>query len=406
MSFCISPWVLCRERRDAWQVIRETVLTFNFNQTGIYMMADFWLLKLFGASAFALRLPSLLSAAWLLIAAASVLTMRGFGNLWKLVVVLAILAQAPLMNYAAEARPYMPLAAAAVGTLAFYLAAPDARRGWTLVLGALSVELGALVHPYFPGYWAIIICIGFTCAFLDGRCRLHIADFIRFCDLRLVALGLTSYAAVGALTWMRGAPDLRFDPFQWVHRDALVNQFLNNSHLSFIYWVRPRYLVLILMTVVALCSVLLPRSWRLQAHALLPPLLLALAALIASATLSWISYQHHYWILDRQWVASLGLMPVAVVWYAAELGRIADKLRPGSSVVLAAVCLAGFYATLHGLVPEKVALLWHDANRPMVTRRDCAGPGSYRQRRMGSARQCEHRCRGPVWPMFAKYYGR
>ena len=63
---------------DAWQVIRETVLTFNFNQTGIYMMADFWLLKLFGASAFALRLPSLLSAAWLLIAAASVLTMRGF----------------------------------------------------------------------------------------------------------------------------------------------------------------------------------------------------------------------------------------------------------------------------------------------------------------------------------------
>ena len=100
--------------------------------------------------------------------------------------------------------------------------------------------------------------------------------------------------------------------------------------------------LLILMTVVALSSVLLPRCWRLQAHALLPPLLLALAALIASATLSWVSYEHHYWILDRQWVASLGLMPVAVVWYAAELGRIADKLRPGSGVVLAAVCLAGF----------------------------------------------------------------
>ena len=149
------------------------------------------------------------------------------------------------------------------------------------------------------------------------------------------------------------------------------------------------------MTVVPLASVLLPRCWRLQAHALLPPLLLALAALIASATLSWVSYEHHYWILDRQWVASLGLMPVAVVWYAAELGRIADKLRPGSGVVLAAVCLAGFYATLHGLVPEKVALLWHDANRPMVDTRDCAGPGSYRQRRMGSARQCEHRCRRP-----------
>ena len=90
---------------DAWQVIRRSILSFNFNQTGIYMMADFWLLKLFGASAFALRLPSMLSAAWLLVSAASLFAVRGFGNLWKLAAVLAILAQASLMVYAGRRAP-------------------------------------------------------------------------------------------------------------------------------------------------------------------------------------------------------------------------------------------------------------------------------------------------------------
>jgi hypothetical protein len=42
---------------DGWEVIQQTILSFNFSQTGIYMMADFWLLKLFGADALALRLP-------------------------------------------------------------------------------------------------------------------------------------------------------------------------------------------------------------------------------------------------------------------------------------------------------------------------------------------------------------
>jgi hypothetical protein len=149
--------------------------------------------------------------------------------------VLTILAQQPLMNFAAEAHPYMLLAAAVVGTLAFYLAAPGERWGWIFIVGVLSIGLGALVHPYFPIYWAAVICIGFMTALLERSSRPQAREFLNFCDLRLVVPGMAIYGSVGAMTWMRGAPTLSFGPFQWGHRDVLVRQFPDYSHLSFIF---------------------------------------------------------------------------------------------------------------------------------------------------------------------------
>jgi hypothetical protein len=172
------------------------------------------------------------------------------------------------------------------------------------------------------------------------------------------------YGTVGAMTWIRGAPMLNFDPFQWVHRDVLVRQFLDYSHLSFIFdfetptsqlWLGPRRVVLYAMAAFVLALTFLPRRRRPEVRRLVPPLLLALSSLVISAVLSWISYRHHYWILDRQWVASLALMPIAVVWYMGELGRIADQQRAGVSVLLAAGCIAVFCAELKVSASEKIA---------------------------------------------------
>jgi hypothetical protein len=402
---------------DAWQVIRQTVLSFNFNQTGIFMMADFWLLKLFGASALALRLPSLLSAAWLLVSAATVFTVRGFGNLWKLLAVLAILAQQPLMNYAAEARPYMPLAAAVVGTLAFYLNPPEERRGWILIVGVISIELGALMHPYFPVYWAAVICIGFTTALIEGRCHLVARELLRFCNFRLILMGMASYGIVGAMTWMRGGPMLSFDPFQWIHRDALVPEFLDYSHLSFIFdfetpadrlWFGPRRIVLYVMTGLVLTYPLLPQRWRLEQRRLVPPLLLALNSLFISAVLSWISYWHHYWILDRQWIASLALMPIAVVWYMGELGRIADRQRAGLSLLLVAGFTALFYAELTLSASQKISILRQDANRQASVASELSSTALAPTDNDGwvALANANIAAGGPVWPVFKKFYGR
>ena len=159
-----------------------------------------------------------------LIAAASVLTMRG-SAIWEACRRAGDPGAGAAHEHAAEARLicHSQPRRSARSPITWR---PDARRGWTLVLGALY-RVGRTGASVFPGYWAIIICIGFTCAFLDGRCRLRIADFIRFCDAA-GGTGAASYAAlVPDLDAWRSGPSLR--PIPMGSRDALVNQFLNNS---------------------------------------------------------------------------------------------------------------------------------------------------------------------------------
>jgi hypothetical protein len=45
---------------QAWNDIRQSIHGVNHNQTGVYMMLDYWLEKAFGANATVLRVPSIL----------------------------------------------------------------------------------------------------------------------------------------------------------------------------------------------------------------------------------------------------------------------------------------------------------------------------------------------------------
>jgi hypothetical protein len=402
---------------EAWSAIVQSIGQFNFNQTGIYMLVDFWLLKLFGASSLALRLPSLLSAVWLLVCAITFLSIRGLGNMWKLALIIALFAQPSLMNFAAEARPYMPLAAATVGTLTYYAAPIERRRGWLRVVGLVSIGLGVLMHPYFPAYWAAMICVGFLLALIEGRVRLAVRDVLRFCEPLAVAAGLAAFYIVGSLTWLRGAPALDFDPFQWIHRDQLVVAMIDWTHLAFIYGLgrpvgeptNPRYVLLLLMILSVLVCPLAPRRWRSSLFALVPPVALSVVALVISATLSWISYRHHYWILGRQWIASVALMPVAVVWYLAEVGRQLDGRWRGSSIVLAAGCAAVFTCSLYRLVPQKLNELRHDIAGWRGSELVSAEPpalapvGNDQWVALANANIADG---GRVWGVFRQFYGR
>jgi hypothetical protein len=402
---------------EAWSVIVQSIGTFNFNQTGIYMLVDFWLLKLFGASALALRLPSLLSAAWLLICASVFCRVRGLGNLWQVVLITALLAQPWVMNFAAEARPYMPLAAAAVGTLTFYVTPIERRRGWPWLVGIVSVALGALMHPYFPGYWAAMICLGFLLALVEGQVRIAAHDILRFCDARLVVLGLAVYCMVGTLTWMRGATALDLDPFQWIHRDQLVAAAIDWTHLAFIYdfgtsrhhATNPRLITLFLMIASVLAYPLLPQRLRASVLALLPPVVLAVGALVISAVLSWMSYRQHYWILGRQWIASVALMPFAVIWYVAEVGRQFDQWRRWSSTALALGCLIVLACSLANIVPQKVVELRHDiqnSSTPQAMTGDQQPPKPLNNDQWVALANTNIADGGPVWSVFRQYYGR
>ena len=165
---------------SAWHAIRHSIGEFNFGQTGVYMLVDYWLLKLFGANLIALRLPSILSAGLMLWAGFEFLTKRRYGPLWQVNLIACYLGQATLMYYTGEARPYMALAGASVGAFTYYILTPEERGSRSVrILGWLSILWGAAITPIFCLLLAKSICLRLPRRSL----RREIDIFLEVCNL-------------------------------------------------------------------------------------------------------------------------------------------------------------------------------------------------------------------------------
>src|SRR5262245_47420459 len=79
---------------DAWRVIRNSIAIVNHGQTGIYMILDYWLTSAFGANAIILRLPSILSGAFLLASSLWLIRNLRLSILWQLMTLAALFGQA------------------------------------------------------------------------------------------------------------------------------------------------------------------------------------------------------------------------------------------------------------------------------------------------------------------------
>jgi hypothetical protein len=399
-----------RSTAEAWSSISASVVEVNHGQTGAYMMLDYWLLKAFGAEAVALRLPSLVSALWMLVAATLALRLRGHGTGWQLIVVLAFMGQSVLMHFAGEARPYMPLAAATVGALTYYLARSEGRvGGWYRALGIGSIVLGTSMHPYFALYWAAMFLFGYMTAVMDGRARLRWSAFFAQVDLPLTIAGTVLFFGLAALTWLRGGPSFTFDPFQWIRNDGLYKTFVDISHMEFVGRGRRWVMLAVFAAPFALAVTWARAQWRALARPFVAPTVLLYLALMLSIVLAYLSYRRQYWVLPRQWVASMALVPVAVVWAWAEVSRIlAARHRALGAMAVAALVLS---IGLGALGPVRLRL------------RELANPPAVVSSALGAVRadtsvaptdndgwvtlaNLNLQAGGEVWDVFRKYYGR
>ncbi len=73
---------------------------------------------------------------------------------------------------------------------------------------------------------------------------------------------------------------------------------------------------------------------------LIPPCLLVWIAILSSVYVSWESFMHHYWILPRQWVASLALIPIAFIWSCAELTDLISRVSTVARWLIPVLCLS------------------------------------------------------------------
>jgi len=311
------------------RTIDYTTIHVNHGQTGFYMLVDWVLLQLFGASAFVLRLPSVISGVVLLVSVVVFLRFKGFSWRWQALGLMVIGANESLVFYMGEARPYMPLAASAVAMLAYYsLDSARRRTWWARILAVIGFLVGAAMHPYWIFIWFGIAILSFFDARIAGRGPQSMKEVWRYLAPSLVLPSIVIYLVLGQLTWMRRVINFGWDRDSLYNWASLINAFIQD-HLAFLPYVYPRrfgtgevnagvMIPAIAILLGILIAGLLVARRRLWTTKLIAPSLLLLLATATSLFVSYLSYRSQYIIFERQWVAGMALSGVAVTWFFAE----------------------------------------------------------------------------------------
>ena len=389
---------------QAWQVVRSSVGRINHGQTGAYIMADYWLLRIFGASSFWLRFPSLLAGILLFISALHLFEQWKLPVRWRVWGCLALFTQPSLMPFVSVARPYMTLAATTVGTLAYYSTPLNERSRLTIrLLGITSIVGGALFHPYFPVYWLFVCCFAYFHRVAQKQEAPEWDAFLRHCNPLLSAFGVIAYFTLGYLTWMpHRIRFINFDPFKWIGTGVSAVQTFVSAHIGFLWWLKSPFLAVIAFTG---AGVFFISSFRQKKRDLLSPVFLLAFSFAISVFLSYLSYRVNYWIVPRQWIASIALITLASTWFAYLFSTLLDRklamiwslllfgLVGWNSVVLARKNITEFYAVLSR--PVAAVGLGRPPFNPRPTNKD----EWIALANLNCARG------GPVWPVFQRFYG-
>lgn len=299
-------------------VVRTTGSGFNFSQTGTFYLADWVLPHLMGVSTLSVRLPSILCAALLLASAALMFRALGFGVGWQLIVVLALASTSSLMYYAGEARHYMPLAAFAVATFAFYVRrAVGQLNRTTWALGILGLIVGSVWHPYWIVFTIAAVGFGYVAMRHEpvggGR-----EPLLRFATPALLVPAVVAYLAVGMFTWLKGAQPRGNNPFEYlVSSGEVVREFIS-GHLRL---TQGNEVVAVLVVLASVGGLVLARAqWR----AIEPPVTLMAVGIASSVLFIAVSYVREHWILGRQWTAGIALFVIGLTWLMASFWRLAS----------------------------------------------------------------------------------
>jgi hypothetical protein len=285
------------------------------------MLLDYWLLHLFGASAILLRSPSLFASAVLAVGVIALFRNRGLNILWQLSAILLVFSDGGVNHFIGEARPYMPLAGSTVGLLGYYTTVAENRTRAIAALGWCSLIFGSVMHPYFAPYYAAILVVTYLDAMHWRISRVSIRSFILHAGVPMFLTAILLYTCISAVTWLTQDPVLALDPFQWIKRDGLY-LFVIATHFQFLAGSRLFKLTIVSCAVLTASVVFINRQGGRQ---LLAPALLITFALAITALLITVSFHNHYWILQRQWIASIAICDIAFVWYLGAIAKLLDR---------------------------------------------------------------------------------
>jgi hypothetical protein len=388
----------------------------NFAGSGFFYSAvQYPGLQIDNLAALAIRFPSQLAALGLLLAGAYFIKSRGFSFVWQVLVVFALAGSLFLMYYGGEARSYMGLALG--GVLALIIASKETttpNAAFTF-FALVVVILASANHTYFFVY---LFTLSFfylaTSLYEKGVATLRTYAWRFLISLLLVSFGVTFILSpFGPLGFVQ---EFDYDPFQFMSPEGGLMQVLADTHVQFL----PIPAQLSVFFWVALCGALLVAAvlrFRtgggkvVLGRALGPPLMLMVVAMALSGFLSLVAWRQGYWILNRQWVASLALVPIGTVWFLAALytylkPRVkwaAYGLAAASFLVIGAMAAYRLYSQVGALQSYAATAAEYREKYAGVTIAD--SQRLYDELGPVEAANVNIYLGGPVWPVFSCFYG-
>jgi len=300
-------------------IVGTTGSGFNFSQTGFYYLLDWGLPNVLGASTLAVRLPSILCSALLLLAAVSIFRVLRLSLGWQIVLLGALTSTGSLMYFAGEARHYMPLAAFAVATFAFYIRrALGQLNATTWILGILGIWFGALWHPYWILFLLLALTFGYAMYIRNDAKQSPRESFRVFLTPSLVFPALTAYLIVAGFTWLKSTPALGNEPLGFMGSYGNLAKTLVSQHVGLARGNLAAIIFVIALTVIGILFAhrYLEKIWA--------PMTLMILGFGTSILFVIFSQTKGHWILQRQWTAGIAIFVIGLVWLKAEfdlLGR-------------------------------------------------------------------------------------
>jgi hypothetical protein len=390
----------------AIQTIDWTTIEVNQGQTGLYHLIDYFLLQVFGASAMALRFPSIISGAVLIFAAVVFIKSKGLDRNWQMLTVIALFGHSFLMFFVGEARSYMSMAASAVAMFSYYSLNAEQRRTFTgRFLGVFGFIVGSMMHPYWMVFFGLSLIFSSWTMKKFPFVNVNLKSWMTFINPRFAISGLILYVLIGQLTWMRKQIQWSFDPWQFnggsaegAFRSFLYDQF-SGGGINF-WWP---------LTLLGLALVLIVGYRILGAPGLLDSIALLAVALFSSAFVTWLSLYRGFWVYERQWLGGLAIGVIALVWMFGELWRYA---RSNNNFVLRILVYSFVSLTvvtaLFAMRNQVEALMSYQQEQKKIVD-DGREPidfkiGNYSDVDPVLAANINIKRGGPVWPYFTDWY--
>jgi hypothetical protein len=273
----------------------------------------------------------------MLISALIIIKMKGYGFAWQVLCLITFMSQTFVMYFAGEARPYMALSGFSLASLIYFAATGPQRQISILRYSSwLFICLLVLFHPFGIIYIAMMwlwSTLAYGETFPKQRwTRLWFSASGTSRLLFAIGIAATCHGPI----WLLGGAGQKLDPFAFSAREALTVQVLV-AHLGHLAVPHYSWRLLLILALAALLFTLTRNGASILKSQMVAPSTLILFSFLVTGLIIAISYFNGYWILSRQWIASMALVTFGSIWLLAAASKAIDSKSKFLSIALWAV---------------------------------------------------------------------